>query len=1302
MNIEDALSKIQQKLGVPRGEAIQVLIDNKDDPFLKKIEGAEELLSSHPYVKRFLSEAATSLEVPFAWGLSKIAPETFGPLLEEIKKRPEQYAPGPKIPESVPVLGGAPWLSLAGSMIGGALPFGRAEKVVQGVADIGKQLFNPAIRGMVAGTERVVPSVLAASRLERAAVPTIAGAGVGYTYNESPEEAAVGGVFGLAAGVLRMALSKPIAGVRSSEVQSAIQRLARLSNKSPEEIVQKMRGPQTSVADLQAELAAKNAGPMDINKVATESLTPDEMQAAGMVYPGPDPSMPEAMPKSVWPQHMQDPWGMQEPVGPGTVKFGQKPPGKPSPVFSGGTELVGRAEKGFLGPSDPFGEATFTDLKSQKAWDAVFGPASELEKTQAVGELGGKVKKPISWRDLKQAVEEDPAIPPGQKAKTITEAQKIIEEGTKEGQVVLEKARKTLTQKLTEERGSTSEPTMRSNHIVDSYDIDPAEWFSDAGPAREFVGEAKKSGMMRAFVDWVYPQAQLFMKDLTTRKWYMDIVEHRDRLMRIVHTMRNRTEKAVAKHLGGDKGKFEEATRILEGTQRMADGTLSQVEKSADEAINRYAWSVRNLLDRAYRMVSGVHSRAAVIMHDVGLKTDDPQAWRRSVQTVEGLLKKLRGGEDIILDKISVEHKLAAYKIFEAEGKSGRVYINTTMKDSTVPYESGYFSHFPIENERAKLMGHVAEFETRKALGFVDPLSNEEAALKQNMEAAQKRLGLIDRAEAERASRDFPLRGVIPGRSRSTVFNIARNPDAAPFEFSTEIPDVLGRYFNLLYSKSLKDFIYARTRSMIDEVKDPYMRQRIKDFVDLQRGSEAMHNNAWMEKTRLSLQDTFGIKLNRLTSDRAVADLLKAQVVLKLFVSPRFYYLNLFESITNVQPVVGWKPFMRATVDALSFGKTARSKLAWTDAAIHGDIFEEAAGFLHGGHEGPIMSKASWVARQQRIVQKMIAYRSFVYASQEPGFLKRAQHMLPSYYVDPKVTKISISEVRKIARAGVRETTYDYSKMSAPRIVSGSKLGAVTFQFQQYGVRYAAQIANMIKYAKATGDVKPIGSAVAGWVMMGGLPAVSGATAGIASWPFIQKQILKRTGWKPPDVSPIQGGLQALGFGFRNPIDMNEQMNPMSMLLTELKYKGNILGPTFGMIPQLIQELGQDGVFTPGGVHDMVRAVSPEVAAFGESVTEAARGGIFTEKGKRLARREPSEIVARALNLQRNTRSSMKRAYGVIRAAYESRDPEAIRNAIADARAAGFMITSERLRAMKNAVARERKKKTPKWGETFG
>jgi hypothetical protein len=688
-------------------------------------------------------------------------------------------------------------------------------------------------------------------------------------------------------------------------------------------------------------------------------------------------------------------------------------------------------------------------------------------------------------------------------------------------------------------------------------------------------------------------------------------------------------------------------------------------------------------------------------MHDVGLKTDDPQAWGRNVQAVEGLLKKLRSGEDIILDKVTVERKLAAYKIFEAETKSGRIYIDTTMKDPNVPYESGYFSHFPVENEKAKLAGRIAEFEARKALGFTD--AAEEAVLNQSMKEAQSRIGLIERAEAERMSRDFPLRGVIPGRARSSVFNIARNPHAAPFEFSTEVPDVLHRYFNLLYSKGLKDYIYARTRSTLGEVQDPYMRQRMKDFVDLQRGTEALHNNAWMEKTRLSLENVLGVKLNRLTSDRAVADLLKAQVVLKLFVSPRFYYLNLFESLTNVQPVVGWKPFMRALVDTISFGKTARSKLAWTDAAMHGDIFEEAAGFLHGEREGAIMSKASWLARQQRIVQKMIAYRSFVYAAQEPGFLKKAQYMLPSYYVDPKITKPSVSEIRKIARSGVRETTYDYSKMSAPRVIGGHKLGAVAFQFQQYGVRYAAQLANMIKYAKATGDARPIGSVVAGWLMMGGLPAVTGATAGVVSWPFVQKQILKRTGWNPPDVSPVQGGLQALGFGFRNPIDMNEQMNPMSMLLTELKYQGNVLGPTFGMIPQLIKELGQDGVLTPQGVHDIVRAVSPEIAAFGESVTEAARGGIFTEKGEPLAKREPSEIVARALNLQRNTRTAMKRAYGVIRAAYEGGDAKTIKNAIADARAAGFVVSHKRLLAIKNSVRLEKKKKkeAPRWGETF-
>lgn len=1388
MNVEEALSLVQERTGLPRGDAISLLVraDQSGDPLAKKIEGIEALtkrwggpFGAFPHYKAEFASAALTPIVGAAGYVARggerlgLLPGGTSQYIEKgiypaVQQLPEQYPrSGLRVPERVPVFGGQAYGDVAASFAGGAIPFMAAEGAIAPFAEAGvARVLAPGAREAMLGGEVTKSAAEAAGRAvptARALTAGLAGSGVGYLYNKDPFEAAVGGALGIASTAIHGVLSKPLEGLKSKVISDGLESLARFRHQSSQEllaeITKKLKRPPT-VADLQSEMAQHpEVKPMDIHAAALEVLTPEEHESIFGL--GAFPEQPQMFERRVSegasPEPIREteqgaviaeqlkreagaPFGVPSarargytppqgmvapPFGTGTGPIPLRPGETVAPIATAPVEGIepqrpGETEKQYISRffkehlegnqraveasrakqiedvKKPI-EETHPAVVSKPSYEGVFGYPTEAEQQAGIQSLS-----PTSARTEVSVPEQARRAVAG----AIEEAGKKLVESPERVN-----AKKTFRQRLLKGKvpvGLSIEDVSKEvgdelnkpENIAGGWDIDPELIFSDSELVKNFTGQAVRSGNARYLMDWgQQSQAFFFHRYPETNQWHNDFVESRSTFTKVHDTsLKGITEEWEKSKLTPDD--FEDVARIVKSTTRLPDGKIIQTDKSPNEAVNKFAMTSRRVFDRLYHLMSGVHARSAAIMKSIslqhGLDLTDPKAWGSFVRRTEDLLRS----DAPVAPRGQKAEWESARQIKAAEVETREKLLDTRNKDPEVVYDGGFFSLYPLENERALVENDMRQqqqaLEMAQAHGLSDPVK--EAYISNILHDRWQRLSELVKEEEEKASREAPMRGVVP--RKMGVWSVAKNPKAAPLEFADrDVPEALRRYHNVWFTKMVNDHLYSTTRELLPKLHDEHMKFRVKQYLDTQRGVEQWHNDRWIDKTMEALGVTEKESQNKITGD-----LLKFMAATRVFFSGKFYMFHGVQTFSNGWHIVGDRALASAWADALAFGKTPSSAAAWREATVHGHIFQESGGMLLGEPEGAVMSKITAVARWQRVLNKMAMYTATTRAAREPGFLLKAKHMLPSYYVDPKVTSLSPNEVYKIGRAGVRDTMYDYGRASSPRLVSGSKVGKVVFQFHQYAFRYAEQLVNAMKYTKATGDKGPLMRIIASWAVTGGLPALGGISGGLATWPFIRRQVFKLTGKLLPENSGIGYGLQSVGMGFINPIDVNEHMNPFSAIGSPFQHPESVLGPTVSTVGQIIRDVAKDGLMSPQAARDLLRDLIPPAERLGEAATQLGAGGqAFSSTGKLIAERPSEYPIARAFNLQPNVQATYREARRILKEAYKRGDSDSIQAALNNFRENYLVLSPQEAQSIRRSAMKEQRgtAKARKWSETF-
>lgn len=676
----------------------------------------------------------------------------------------------------------------------------------------------------------------------------------------------------------------------------------------------------------------------------------------------------------------------------------------------------------------------------------------------------------------------------------------------------------------------------------------------------------------------------------------------------------------------------------------------------------QFVEATRIQLDRLWRIVRGYDAKVVPILDELGLK-NDPATMKVLQALQEGVQPD---------NPLPVEYYLAA------ERTQGLINIKPDHDLSGELDPNKWFGLMPIDQERTALLSEIKDLQDQVSL---DPHQPDVEARQVDLMWKLQRLSDLE-TQIQKKSQRTVLGQVLPGRQHYAPLTLAKDPDAAPFLFETNPKNIMRRAVWGALTKRYFDELLHNAKIAKPLIKDVDLENYMVDWINIQRGVTGYHADAWIRQVATQMSQKFGKGV--VTEDmvrNAVSDMMKFQVLTKLFMGMRFPVVNSLQSVMTVYPLVGAKTYAKAIMRAFT-------KEGWLEAKAYGVLGEAGERFML---ESAALSPDRWI---DRIINKWpltkLAERTEQW-NRVAAFHAGKIDFEVTGRVHPALRTVNQSvhdlspkaAARAVGKGMVDTTQFILSKENRPLAFSGSSARRLFFQFRTFGVAYSTLAADLWRYDK------PAFARMAGALgFIGGLPA-------FPMFDFVRHQILKNTGFALPENNGFSTLAHAITYGFlptdlvvpEIPFDVTSTIEPFNLprSLQGRDLISSALGPTFGPFVNFVGDLSNTGL-SPEAGKAAVRMLSPTAVNIGESIVEDMRGGVHTPAGQLMVERTAPQRWAHMAGLFPSAKSDY---YGIRQKlvdAIQSGNMDTVDAIRQEAESRGVIVNDKMLRGIRSQI----------------
>lgn len=368
---------------------------------------------------------------------------------------------------------------------------------------------------------------------------------------------------------------------------------------------------------------------------------------------------------------------------------------------------------------------------------------------------------------------------------------------------------------------------------------------------------------------------------------------------------------------------------------------------------------------------------------------------------------------------------------------------------------------------------------------------------------------------------------------------------------------------------------------------------------------------------------------------RGMKNITTFHYLVNIAAKPAFYPMNLMQNFLTLMPLVDTESFSHGIMKGL-----VGYKKAFKEA--------EEAGALQEGmnklwREDPLQVGQ---LRLDRTAEKLGAYK--------PAEATENWNRVVAYHAglyNAQQAGLKGFDAVKKALDVVAETNFMYSAAHRPSAFN-TPINSAVLRYRSFSQNYGSFIANLAR----KGEKGKLGTALAA------VFATSGTT-GIPMYQYVQSAAAQ-AGYNLPPINPME---EVMGF------ELGGASAPFPVVPTSVE---DALGPFGGIVDAGLDTLtGANTVQGEGNAARLVRGVigGPASKLIG-GIAETARGGVTLNRSgtEMIAQRSPEQIAMTALGLSPTIGQEQYRASDRIRRGLQTRDGDAIRNAIIDSRLKGI------------------------------
>ncbi len=804
---------------------------------------------------------------------------------------------------------------------------------------------------------------------------------------------------------------------------------------------------------------------------------------------------------------------------------------------------------------------------------------------------------------------------------------------------------------------------------------------------------------------WLRRPAAVMARVTGSRDFYDGTMQAKHNLMTVFLGKMDRIGQRVFKNpfFDGTEESFSKFQQALEGTKLLGTGQYIQADSTVDPIVAALAKRYRQyVMDPIFEKVRGYSSQAATMIQEAGMK-DEEETLKR-LWTVQRALKPEPGStwRPTLPADITPEETALATQLYR-DGKSmlkfniaenGRVSHDIGGGG----YVNGYFPMIPVKHERMELVHKIHQLEESLHNGLAGSPGNTQALLSMYVGRLKELDDAVVQREAQQAGQ---LGRNVPRWQLFGPFQLRKggDPQLAKMLNETDPKKLHQRYVHGALAKRYFDVMLTNAREYLPTV-GPNMRGYMLDWLDGQRGISSYKNDEQLRRLFSSI-GTWGRKARGINEPYQASqedvrnffsEVMKFQVLTKLFSSPRFMALNLTQPITTtwglVKTPVMYKALAKTVQDLQQLGKIKRGELSWPEIrdnswyrAFATGVVEDSGAMLRREAEGFGGSKLSTLmdwwpgTRGAEFTEKfnrVFTANAADLQMQTPEF--KPHKALVTFFDDPHFTP----EQRRQAyqRAMVRETQFSLAREDRPLAFVSSTLGRTAGQFRTYQVGYMTLFKNMLKH-------DPLGA--------GKMVAALGLLGGVTSVPLYKavRHHLIKNGLYIPEQSGIAQIANELGINPPQFLDVSAGLDPVNMPRTGEDILPNLLGPTFGSGYDLAKQAISEGPFSPQMARAAIRTVSPQFLAMGEAIVEKDEG-VKTPSGRPLVMPSQTRFWARLGGLVPSSAGMYYDLKEKLQSAMEGQQYDIVARLLREAEANNVIIDKKTMSQIQGQITRER------------
>lgn len=670
----------------------------------------------------------------------------------------------------------------------------------------------------------------------------------------------------------------------------------------------------------------------------------------------------------------------------------------------------------------------------------------------------------------------------------------------------------------------------------------------------------------------------------------------------------------------------------------------------------KFVEATRISLDRLWRIVRGYDTKVVPILEELGLK-NDPATMKVLQSLQEGLQPD---------SPLPVEYYLAA------ERTQGLINIKPDHDLSGELDPNKWFGLMPIDQERTALLSEIKDLQDQVSL---DPHQPDIEARQVDLMWKLQRLSDLE-TQIEKKSQRTILGQVLPGKQHYAPLTLAKDPDAAAFLFESNPKNIMRRAVWGALTKRYFDELLHNAKIAKPRIGDVDLENYMVDWINIQRGVTGYHADAWIRQVATQMSEKLG--KGAVTEDmvrNAVSDMMKFQVMTKLFMGMRFPVVNSLQSVMTVYPLVGAKTYAKAVMRAFT-------KEAWIDAKAYGILGEAGERFMLESaalspdrwidnlmNKWPLTKLAERTEQWNRVVANEAGKIDYEVTGRVHPALRTVNQSVRN--LTPKAA------ARAVGKGMVDSTQFILSKENRPLAFSGSSARRLFFQFRTFGVAYSTLAVDLWKHDKV------------GFARMAGALGFIGGLPAFPMFDFVRHQILKNTGFALPENNGFSLLGNAITFGFlpQVPFDVTSTIEPFNLprSLQGRDLISSALGPTFGPFVNFVGDLSNTGL-SPEAGKAAVRMLSPTAVNIGESIVEDMRGGTHTPAGELMVERTAPQRYMHMAGLFPSAKSDY---YGIRQKlvdAIQSGNMDTVAAIRQESEARGVRVTDKMLRGIRAQI----------------